>query len=69
MASILLGLIIGIHLPGGHSLSRLSQAVYGLLDFLFLAQYPMHTTKTLKLLRDSLKRFHDKKDIFVDMGI
>jgi hypothetical protein len=29
----------------------------------------MHTTETLKLLRDALKRFHDNKDIFVDLGI
>jgi hypothetical protein len=51
MASILLRLIIGIRLPRGHSSSRLLQAVRGLINFLFLAQYPMHTTKTLKLLR------------------
>ena len=69
MASILLGLINGIRLPGGRSSSRLLRAVRGLIDFLFLAQYPMHTTETLKLLRDALKRFHDNKDIFVDLGI
>jgi len=55
MASILLGLIIGICLPGGRSSSQLLQAVCGLIDFLFLAQYPMHMTETLKLLRDVLK--------------
>ncbi|KAF8490231.1 hypothetical protein F5888DRAFT_1621135, partial [Russula emetica] len=69
MASVLLGLIISIRLPGGRSPSRLLRAVRGLLDFLFLAQYPMHTTETLKLLRDALKRFHDNKDIFVDLSI
>ena len=41
----------------------------GLLDFLNLAQYPMHTTNTLKLLQDALKRFHDNKDIFIDLGL
>jgi hypothetical protein len=69
MASILLGLVIGIRLPGGHSSSRLLRAVRGLLDFLYLAQYPMHTTETLELLRDALKRFHDNKDIFIDLGV
>ncbi|KAF8487819.1 hypothetical protein F5888DRAFT_1796512 [Russula emetica] len=69
MASVLLGLIISIRLPGGRSPSRLLRAVHGLLNFLFLAQYPMHTTETLKLLRDALKRFHDNKDIFVDLSI
>ncbi|KAI0245417.1 hypothetical protein BJV78DRAFT_1287888 [Lactifluus subvellereus] len=69
IASILLGLVIGIRLPGGHSSPRLLRAVRGLLDFLYLARYPMHTTETLKLLRDALKRFHDNKDIFIDLGI
>ncbi|KAF8500501.1 hypothetical protein F5888DRAFT_1793628 [Russula emetica] len=54
MASVLLGLIISIRLPGGRSPSRLLRAVHGLLNFLFLAQYPMHTTETLKLLQDAL---------------
>ena len=69
MASILLGLIIGIRLPHGCSSSRLLRAVRGLLNFLFLAQYPMHTTETLKLLEDALKQFHDNKDIFVNLSI
>jgi hypothetical protein len=29
----------------------------------------MHTTETLKLLHDSLRRFHDNKDIIIDLGI
>ena len=69
IASILLGLVIGIRLPDGLPSSRLLHAVRGLLDFLYLAQYPMHTTKTLKLLDDALKRFHDNKDMFVKLGI
>ena len=69
IASILLGLVIGIRLPRGLPSSRLLRAVRGLLDFLYLAQYPMHTTKTLELLRDALKRFHDNKDIFKHLGI
>jgi Plavaka transposase len=69
IASILLGLVIGIRLPGGRSSLRLIRAVRGLLDFLYLAQYPMHTTDTLRLLRDALKRFHDNKDIFIDLGL
>ncbi|KAH7902826.1 hypothetical protein BJ138DRAFT_1121048 [Hygrophoropsis aurantiaca] len=41
----------------------------GLLDFLFLAQYPCHTEETLRLLDDALNRFHDNKSIFIDLGI
>jgi hypothetical protein len=69
IASILLGPVIGIHLPGGHSSSWLLQAVCGLLDFLYLAQYPMYTTAMLKLLHDALKQFHDNKGVFIDLGI
>ena len=29
----------------------------------------MHMTETLKLFQDALKRFHDNKDVFVDLGI
>jgi hypothetical protein len=46
-----------------------TSAVHSLLDFLYLAQYPMHMTETLKLLCDALKQFHDNKGIFVDLGI
>jgi hypothetical protein len=69
IASILLGLVIGIQLPGGYFSSRLLRAVHSILDFLYLAQYPMHTTETLKLLHGSLRQFHNNKDIFIDLGI
>jgi len=65
----LLGLVIDICLPNGHSNARLLRSVRALLDFLYLAQYLIHTTTTLKLLDDALVRFHANKDIFVDLGI
>ncbi|KIJ07096.1 hypothetical protein PAXINDRAFT_29701, partial [Paxillus involutus ATCC 200175] len=39
----LLGVVIDIRLPGGASPTRLVRAVRGLLDFLYLAQYPCHS--------------------------
>ena len=66
---ILLGLIIGMHLPGNRSPYQLVCAVRSILDFLYLAQYPVHTTKTLELMKDALDCFHDNKVIFVDLGI
>lgn len=66
---ILLGIIIDIPLPGGLSSIRLIRAVRALLDFLYLAQYPLHTDSTLALLDDALKRFHDNRSIFIDLGI
>ncbi|KAI0652810.1 hypothetical protein C8Q70DRAFT_1048780 [Cubamyces menziesii] len=69
MCRFLLGLIIGLPLPGGMSPVRLVRAVRALLDFLFLAQYPAHSSESLELLQDALRRFHANKAIFVDLGI
>ncbi|KAG1722754.1 hypothetical protein EDB19DRAFT_1898159 [Suillus lakei] len=43
--------------------------IHGLLDFLYLAQYPCHSSETLSLLDEALALFHDNKQIFVDLGI
>ncbi|OJT04957.1 hypothetical protein TRAPUB_4260, partial [Trametes pubescens] len=69
MCRFLLGLIIGLPLPGGISPVRLVRAVRGLLDFLYLAQYPAHTTDTLALLEDALKHFHSNKSVFTELEI
>ncbi|KAH9837658.1 uncharacterized protein C8Q71DRAFT_706547 [Rhodofomes roseus] len=66
---ILLGLIIDLPLPGGLSPVRLVRTVRAILDFLYLAGYPAHTSKTLDLMDDALSRFHANKDIFIDLGI
>ncbi|KAG1846018.1 hypothetical protein F4604DRAFT_1595196 [Suillus subluteus] len=65
----LLGIIIDIRLPDNMSSARLLRAVRGLLDFLYLAQYPCHSSKTLTYLDEALDLFHDNKDIFIDLGI
>ena len=69
MCRILLGLIIDLKLPDGRSPLPLIKCVRSLLDFLYLAQYPLHTSKTLRLLKRSLEQFHKNKHIFVDLGI
>ena len=46
---ILLRLIVDLPLPNGQSPARLIWAVHGLLDFLYLAQYSLHSTETLEL--------------------
>ena len=69
MCRILLELVIDIPLPGGMSNVRLIWAVWAVLDFLYLAQYPVHTDETLETLEDALARFHQAKDIFIDLGI
>ncbi|KAJ7703809.1 hypothetical protein B0H14DRAFT_3099824 [Mycena olivaceomarginata] len=69
ISRFLLGIIIGIPLPNGISRDRLVTAVRGVLDFLNLAQYPMHTSETLQLQTDALQIFHENKSVFVELGI
>ncbi|KAF9032528.1 hypothetical protein BDZ89DRAFT_1100996 [Hymenopellis radicata] len=71
MSSILLGLIVDLPLPGYNAATRqkLIRAVESMLDFLYLAQYPVHSEKTLDLLEAALDRFHANKDVFVTLGI
>ena len=69
MSRILIALVVECPLPGGLSNVRLVRAVRALLDFLYLAQYPIHTDETLDLLDDALEHFHDNKTIFIDLGI
>ncbi|KAI0067755.1 hypothetical protein BV25DRAFT_1794108 [Artomyces pyxidatus] len=66
---VLLGAIIGLPLPGGHSPARLVRAVRGLLDFAYMAQFPAQTDQTLELQRNALSAFHSNKAVFVDLGI
>ncbi|KAF7340673.1 hypothetical protein MSAN_02095300 [Mycena sanguinolenta] len=69
ISRFLLSLVVDVQLPEGHSPSKLVAAVRGILDFVYLAQYPMHTSETLAHLENALQRFHDNKTIFVDLGI
>lgn len=69
MACILLGLIVDIPLPEGYSPICLICAVQAILNFLYLAQYPLHSSESLDVLEDALCHFHNNKAIFVDLGI
>ncbi|KAJ7778033.1 hypothetical protein DFH07DRAFT_766245 [Mycena maculata] len=63
ISHFLLEIIVDIRLPDNLSPVRLLGAVRGILDFVYLAQYPMHTDETLSLLEDVLDRFHENKSI------
>ncbi|KAK7025520.1 hypothetical protein VNI00_015954 [Paramarasmius palmivorus] len=39
-----------------------------MLNFIYLAQYPLHTSETLSLLRRTLTCFHDNKEVFIETG-
>ena len=69
---ILLGTIIDLPLQKNHSdaaTSAILQTVQALLDFAYLAQYPVHSNQTLDEMNDVLERFHNNKDIFVELRI
>ncbi|KAJ3989298.1 hypothetical protein F5890DRAFT_1570502 [Lentinula detonsa] len=69
ISSFLLGLVVEAPLPDGMSSLRLVRCLRGLVDFLYLSQYPVHSTSTLGLLSDALERFHANKGIFIDLSI
>ncbi|KAI0055664.1 hypothetical protein BV25DRAFT_1815283 [Artomyces pyxidatus] len=66
---VLLGVILDLPLPGGLSPIRLVRTVRGLLDYVYIAQYPSHTTTTLEYLDEALAMFHNNKGILLDLGI
>lgn len=41
-------------------------AASGLLNFIYLARYPVHNNHTLKLMEDALRTFHANKKVFLD---
>ncbi|KAI0026936.1 hypothetical protein K488DRAFT_63772 [Vararia minispora EC-137] len=65
----LLGVIADLPLPDGQSPVRIVRAVRALLDFVYLAQYPVHTTLSLRQLDDALAVFHANKQVFIDLGM
>jgi len=69
ISRFLLGIIIDLRLPNNMNPTRLIRAVRGMLDFLYLAKYPVHSDETLDLLDEALNCFHDNKDIFIDLDV
>ena len=45
------------------------RATHAILDFIYLAQYPSHSTVTLAHMQDALNRFHTHKHGFIDEGV
>jgi hypothetical protein len=43
--------------------------VRAILDFVHLAQYPLHSGETIAQMEEARQRFHDDKQIFVDLGV
>ncbi|KAI0765845.1 hypothetical protein BD413DRAFT_637000 [Trametes elegans] len=65
ISRFLLGVIVDMDLPGGReTTSRLVRATRALLDFIYLAQYPIHSTETLSAMDTALCTFHEHRDLF-----
>ena len=69
IARILLGVAVNLDLSGVRTSARLTHVVRALLDFIYLSQYPVNTTESLKAMDDALLRFHENKDVLVDLGV
>jgi len=69
ISRFLLALVADVRLPDGHSNAHLVRAVCALLDFIYLARYPIYTSETLGQMNDALHMFHLNRDIFVSLGI
>ncbi|KAI0639530.1 hypothetical protein C8Q77DRAFT_1224356 [Trametes polyzona] len=70
ISRFLLSVVVDMDLPGGRETShRLVRATRALLDFVFLAQYPVHSSATLDALDRALASFHAERDVFITLGI
>ena len=69
ISRFLLALVADIRLPNGHSNGKLIRSVRAVLDFIYLARYPIHTSETIDQMHDALHDFHQNRDIFISLGI
>ena len=69
MCQILLGIIADLPLWDRQLSTRIIRAICALLDFIYLAQFPSHSTNTLAHLQESLSRFHNNKAVFIDLEL
>ncbi|KAJ7429835.1 hypothetical protein B0H11DRAFT_1894852 [Mycena galericulata] len=55
-------------LMAGHANPAVIKTVAAVIDFIYLASFESHTTKSLALIDTALDVFHDNKQIFLDLG-
>lgn len=63
MEKVFLSIIAGAMPP------RVLAAAQAVIDFIYLAQFQVYTSTTLSALHQALKRFHENKEVFVDLGL
>ncbi|KAG9023690.1 hypothetical protein FS837_005658, partial [Tulasnella sp. UAMH 9824] len=57
-----------VHEKTGHALPALVEENRALMDYVYMAHYPVHTTKTLDEMNDSIRKWHEGKDVFRTTG-
>ncbi|KAH9912506.1 uncharacterized protein BXZ73DRAFT_56193 [Epithele typhae] len=62
MEKVFLSLVDGLHND-----PRVMVATRAILDFIYLAHYPSHTTSTLEQMKKALETFHCNKQVFIDL--
>jgi hypothetical protein len=60
---------VDLTIIGVQSSARLARVVRALLDFIYLSQYPVHTTESLGAMDTALCRFHENKGVLIDLGV
>ena len=69
IAKFILGLVLDMPIDGDRADALgLAQALQGLLDFCYLAQYPVQSTSSLKDLEAALQLFHEHKQVLIKLG-
>lgn len=66
---LVLSMVVDLCLPNGMNSLCLICAVHAILDFLYLAQYHVHSSTTLDLLANLLSHFLENKNIFIDFSV
>ncbi|KAJ3719415.1 hypothetical protein C8R42DRAFT_584463, partial [Lentinula raphanica] len=68
MCAFILGVVTDIPGLSRHQSSSLLTATWALLDFLYLASYPIHSSESLDQMDMALACFHEYREIFVSCG-
>ncbi|KAL0568561.1 hypothetical protein V5O48_013420, partial [Marasmius crinis-equi] len=69
MCTFLLNLLIDAPNISPSQSKRVLSATRALLDFLYMANYPIHSDDSLQELEASLATFHENKEVFIELGV
>ncbi|KAJ3555302.1 hypothetical protein NP233_g12242 [Leucocoprinus birnbaumii] len=68
MCCVLLGLVLDVCLPNKKHPTSLIKTVRAVLDIVYLAKYPIHSSSTLQALSDAIDEFHSHCGVFIQLG-